>query len=322
MESRTQGRRYCFTIFGDVQGSTLFDTVKVHTDVRGIVLQKERCETTGREHLQGYIEFTRPKRLMAVKRMLGETAHLELAKGNRLSNVEYCTKSESRIEGPWITESLTNEKRKRCSDLAVIAHEIFEGDSTFADICATRPELVLRYTKGILALLSSRDLAARQHPRVDLRVEVYYGRAGVGKTRLALSRAYGHEEEQTELGPADVYILSSPNSGTLWFDGYQGERYLLLDDFYGWINHDVLLRVLDIYRLQLAVKGSYTYANWNVIRLTSNKHPSTWYRNWPWEEDEALKRRIHAIYRCERDIFGNLILFDEMTETSINFNFN
>jgi len=50
------------------------------------------------------------------------------------------------------------------------------------------------------------------------------------------------------------------------------------------------LRILDIYPLQLPVKGSFAVAMWNTIFITSNKHPTDWYEKGMPPE---LDRRIH-----------------------------
>jgi hypothetical protein len=71
---------------------------------------------------------------------------------------------------------------------------------------------------------------------------------------------------------------------------------LLIDDFYGWIKYGFLLKVLDIYPLRLAVKGSHAYACWETVYITSNKAPETWYAG---GMTAALRRRIHSIEHIE-----------------------
>lgn len=83
----------------------------------------------------------------------------------------------------------------------------------------------------------------------------------------------------------------------MWFDGYEGEETLIIDDFYGWCPHSMLLRVLDRYPFRCPVKGGFTWGLWKNVIITSNKHPKDWYEKFDWRDDEALRRRIHAIYR-------------------------
>jgi len=110
-----------------------------------------------------------------------------------------------------------------------------------------------------------------------INTEVYWGEAGCGKTRKAVEENPDH------------YILTTDGEGKVWFDGYAGEKTLILDDFYGGIKYSYLLRLLDGYKCRLEVKGSFTYAMWDKIIITSNKPPNDWYHH---GLTPALKRRL------------------------------
>lgn len=99
-------------------------------------------------------------------------------------------------------------------------------------------------------------------------------------------------------------MLENSNANALWWDGYAGEGRLIIDDFYGWIQHHVLLRVLDVYPMRLDIKGSTTYAAWTEVFITSNKHPREWFNKYPWDADDALQRRIHHIWEVRRTLGG------------------
>lgn len=64
------------------------------------VFQLEACPDTGRRHIQGYVRFRSAQRLSALQRIL-PGGHFEAAKAGEKANVAYCTKSESRVSGPW-----------------------------------------------------------------------------------------------------------------------------------------------------------------------------------------------------------------------------
>lgn len=118
----------------------------------------------------------------------------------------------------------------------------------------------------------------------NVRVIVYWGQTGSGKTRKACS-----ENE-------NAYILRASNHG-VWFDGYNGQDVLILDDFSGWIPLNLLLNVLDGYRLQVEVKGGTTIAAWTTVILTSNTAPSQWYsQEAQARHPGALERRINEIW--------------------------
>lgn len=111
-------------------------------------------------------------------------------------------------------------------------------------------------------------------------VNVYWGDAGVNKTRRCL-----YDENDNPLD--GVYLME--DAGESWWDGYEGERTLVLDEFYGRIPYGMLLRILDGHQLRLKVKGTFTYAQWTKVEITSNNPPHTWY---PQGMTAALKRRL------------------------------
>lgn len=147
------------------------------------------------------------------------------------------------------------------------------------------PDVLVRYTRGLQFVQCELARTAANKLR-QLKVTVIWGAAGVGKTR----RVY------EEHGFEDVYSLSCPSGNALWWDGYVGQSVLLIDDFYGWITYGLLLRVLDIYPLQLQIKGSSTYAMWDKVYITSNKAPELWYAK---GMTQALQRRLHEVIHME-----------------------
>lgn len=294
----TTGRRFCFTYFitdeDDLfQLDPRIQTIRQGLHFRGMCYQLERCPTTSREHLQGYIEYNKPRKFNSILQELPPGTHLELARGNRSSCVDYCSKSDTRVEGPWCDDVLKNTKGQgHRTDLFDIGKSIMSGEVDEITLATERPDVLIKYPRGIRELYAISALKHKSNLRTTMRVEVIWGPAGTGKTRQAMADL------------DNSFLLDASNSDTLWFDGYQGEKVLVVDDFYGWIRHGTLLRLLDIYPYRCPLKGSHTYAGWTTIYLTSNKHPSTWYDKFPWQEDGALKRRIHRIWEVVPTMFG------------------
>nr|QJI53466.1 MAG: replication-associated protein [Cressdnaviricota sp.]QKN88867.1 MAG: replication-associated protein [Cressdnaviricota sp.]QKN88881.1 MAG: replication-associated protein [Cressdnaviricota sp.] len=295
-------RRWCYTLFAnDEDDYTNLDdferSLRGHPAFRGLCHQLEQCPTTSKVHLQGYVEFEKPQRMAAIKRY-SSTVHLETAKGSREHCIRYCTKDETRL--PESTPTLDNvllgaSTQGKRNDLLETTLAIVNGELTRDDVFDTRPDLICKYARGINELFTYRARRERQGDR-DLHTEVLWGDAGVGKTRYAYNRST----------PDDVYILCKGNGGALWWDGYEGQKVLVIDDFYGWVEHSVLLRILDRYPFKIDIKGSSTYAAWTEVYITSNRHPSTWYqRSFPWEEDQALQRRLKHIFVCKTTMFGS-----------------
>jgi hypothetical protein len=83
-------KRFSFTCF-DVSDENINDIKKyIDSSNSSIIMGKEICPDTQKEHIQGYIEFSkkvRPKNLFK-----DTTIHWEKSKGNRQSNIDYCKK--------------------------------------------------------------------------------------------------------------------------------------------------------------------------------------------------------------------------------------
>lgn len=288
----SQSRRWCFTEFAEQDGSLsrvdlCVQKLRSHSAFRGAAYQLEECPDTSRVHLQGYVEFEKPLRLAALKQ-LSSTAHWEVAKGSREHNVAYCSKPESCYDesSKYCDEVLkTTTTQGKRNDLLECAQKISSGEWDQENVHQERPDLILKFSKGVTELLRFRSQRDRKERRF-ITVNVIHGPAGSGKTRFS----YGDG--------SDCYILENSNANAVWWDGYMGESRLIIDDFYGWITHNQLLRFLDIYPLRLDVKGGSTYAQWTTVFITSNKHPDEWYKKYPWEHDGALRRRIHHIWRA------------------------
>lgn len=294
-------RRWTYTLYPQTpddfrtEFSTFESKLRDLSHFRGLCHQLELCPSTERIHLQGYVEFDKPKRRAAIK-SVSERVHLEPAKGSRKQCIDYCTKTESRFEtgtcDPVLLEETTQGKR---NDILDVTLQITRGQLTRDQVFSDRPDLICKYHRGINELFNWREKSERMADR-ELHVEVLWGDAGVGKTRFAYN--------STE--PEDVYILNKGNSNNLWWDNYDGQSVLVIDDFYGWIQHSILLRILDRYPYQMEIKGGYTWAAWTTVYITSNKHPSTWYPiAFPWTDDQALQRRLNNIYDCKATIFGS-----------------
>ena len=74
----------------------------------------------------------------------------------------------------------------------------------------------------------------------QVKVYVAWGTPGSGKSYWA-----------DRFRPETTFTLPDQGRGTVWFDGYDGEKVLLIEDFEGKINYRSLLRYLDNYPLRV-----------------------------------------------------------------------
>lgn len=240
---------------------------EVVTKLEKLVVTKHRCcaeiGEAGTPHLQGAITFKRSYRLAALKKLF-PAAHFEISKTKDAEN--YC------IKGDILIDVSSSEQGSR-SDLSAVAQAV-KSSKRLRDIASEYPDIYIKYHRGIERL--AHTLQEPTETWTPTTVSVLWGMPGVGKSKKA-----------REIDPA-LYNVAQPEGNVLWFDGYMGERTILLDDFYGWIQYHRLLQLCDGYPLRLQVKGGWVHRNWNHVIITSNKPPEHWYK----QDIAALERRI------------------------------
>jgi len=252
---------------------------------RGIrygVWQMEKGSKSGYIHIQAYVELTKPQRLSWLKNTLKrDDLHAEVRKGTRDQARTYCMKEDSRIEGPWEEGSWESGGQGRRTDLDEVYHMLKDRKSLL-EVLDEHPGTYIRCARGIKDAKFLIDQGQSKHFRI-VKTTVLFGSAGCGKTRTV----YDLE------GYDNVFKLDQCD-GAVWFDGYAGEDILLIDDFYGWIKWGMFLNILDGYPLRLPVKGSFAWANWTKVYITSNRAPGTWYER---GSPPELKRRIFKVLK-------------------------
>lgn len=271
---RKVSRAWCFTV-NNPQGPLNFDTSPASL-VRYAIYQEERGES-GTPHYQGYIELNKPQRGSALKKLPGlETAHLEARQGRREQARDYCRKEDSRIAGPWEFGTWGDGQGDR-TDLKAVKRRIDEGateleifDEFFGE--AVRFHKAFQYYR----LLKTPD--RKEKTTVYLLV----GAPGTGKSRSCLEaypNAYWKPKGQ-------------------WWDGYQAQEAIILDDFYGWLPWQELLHIMDRYPLQTQTKGGTVRFLAKNLAITSNTPPDNWYKPNPNIQMEAFYRRVdrYAIF--------------------------
>lgn len=284
----TRSRAWLMTRY-EGHGDLSLPTDLVDPTMRYFTCQQERCPTTGRLHLQGFGYWKTPKSLRQVTSVWPCDARpVKPPIGRALA---YCQKEDTRVLGP--VEFGEPPQQGRRSDLASFAEAARQGKrkrnllEEFPGVIAKYP----RFYEDIVALT--------RPPREPPNVVLLVGRPGTGKSTFARDMVH----------PLDYWV--KPKGGGTWFDGYDGQPVALLDDFTGkGITCHFLLELLDRWAVRVPVKGSYTWFNPKHVIITSNCHPSLWYR---WDEEveghrQALYRRIHVVY--EFSSFGVCDLHD------------
>lgn len=285
MTENVKGKYWCFTLNNPPAD---FEFPQ-HPKLTYYVFQTEAGEN-GTVHIQGYVEFSTRVSLRQLSNLLPR-AHWERRQGTAEQAAAYCRKTDTQVSSPIEWGNMSRPQQGRRTDLDTLARDVFSGVSV-DELRHRYPGHALRYRSAIVA--TRNDIQRSTFSRVvrhGIRTVVLWGAPGTGKTRSV----YDH------FGLDRVFTLNTATNGALWFDGYESEPVLLIDDFRGWIRFQEVLKICDIYPYRCSVKGSFIYAAWKVVVFTSNHHYSEW-----WKEEanhciEAFERRVSRVIHFSSD---------------------
>lgn len=200
-------------------------------------------------------------------------------KGTPAQAWAYSCKGETRLFGPYFFGAPSSvEQQVKLEAMVLRARD----GATPLELFEMSPALYTRNLRHIDAALAAiRSPAAF---RLDKEVILFYGPPGTGKTRCMVQTFPNH------------YRI--PLGKDLWFDGYNGQEEILIDDFGQPTNLGLtqLLQLLDIYAVRVPIKGSFAHLNPAMVVITTNVHPAKWYNydNRP-DSFRALTRRFTSV---------------------------
>tara|TARA_B100000519_G_C14255708_1_gene444900 strand:+ start:1407 stop:2879 length:1473 start_codon:yes stop_codon:yes gene_type:complete len=259
---------------------------------------KEICPKTGTPHIQGYIRFTdkKGKRMKTVIRVLGyywsknRPGHgcwpnLKPAIKGDMANKNYCGK-ECR-EGWFLEIGEAREEKREGQGARNDYHDTYDiiKGSTFSgekeeDLAEKIPEHYLKHGKMVIRLRNLCQM--RENPNGEQRAKGHriiwiFGKTGRGKSHFVEAALEGK-----------AYYMKGPGK---WWDQYDMEEYLWLDDFRkDYFKFHYLLKVLDRYRLMTEYKGGYTRIRVHITYVTCPVHPAVMYGNRKDNADQLLRR--------------------------------
>jgi len=231
----------------------------------------------GFRHYQLWVRYANQVALSTIAKRFNNS-HCEPCKNTEASK-RYCSKEESRIDGPFYRGNQDQKQPGKRNDILELESAVKRG-STDRDLWQEHFGTMLRYHKAIGRARAS--LGVGHPPRKSCTIWVFWGTSGTGKS----ARAH-------QMAP-DAYCLSSApteNQG-LWWDGYAGQRDVILDEFTNWIKITTLLTWLDIYPVTVQIKGDSLPLLAERWFLTSNQDPTEWYPNAPQSQRDAVQNRL------------------------------
>lgn len=262
--ARRQGRYWMLTIPKDDFNPRLPE---------GIVYIKGQQEIGegGFEHWQIMCISEKKLSLRAIKSRFGNTAHCELSRSEAAE--EYVWKEDTRVEGTQFEYGRKPVRRNSVKDWDGIWEAAKKGD-----LQAIPSDVRVQHYRTLRTIASDFSVPVG----IERTVNVFYGRTGAGKSRKAW------EEAGMDAYPKDPR--------TKFWDGYQGQVNVVIDEFRGGIDISHVLRWFDRYPVRVEIKGASTVLAARRIWITSNIAPEYWYPELDQETREALLRRLNVVF--------------------------
>jgi len=157
-----------------------------------------------------------------------------------------------------LISSLKPTKQTQKERLQQLKKKIDDGQNEI-DIINEDFEIWVKYNRS-LRLYKTLITPKRNH---EVEVIVIQGPTGTGKSKYA----------------QDNYPDAYWKQRSIWWDGYENDETVVIDEFYGWIPYDTLLRICDRYPLLVETKGGQIQFTAKRIIITSNSVPNNWYKN-------------------------------------------
>lgn len=249
-----------------------------------LIFQKERGEgENSYEHYQGYVKFKAKKVLRWITAHIwtGSRTHWEVKRGTVEQAIDYCSKEETRLAGPFEFGEKPFEKGAR-TDLAELEKDIKTGTFSKKQIIEKHTQQYFKYHGGIDKVICALKVIPEEKPICLL----FHGDSRVGKTTLA--KSFGASTYMMPLG-----------ASTPWFDGkYDTQETILVEEFKGQWDLTWMKLFLDSRDCPLLTKGGFTSNASKYIIITSNTDPRYWYPNMSLVDWKALAWRFASIVKC------------------------
>lgn len=269
MSERTRG--FCFTLNNYSEKDV--EAIKGWSKYKYLVFGFEVGES-GTPHLQGYVEWQNGRTLRGLKR-LGKRIHWEERRGSPKQAEDYCKK-----DGKFWEDGTPLAQGER-SDLIEIKDDIMNGKITPDDICLENPELYHMYGRTFNKIM---DLKNRKKFRTWMtKGEWIWGPTGVGKSHRAFEG----------FDPDTHYVWVNDNG---WWDGYVGQKIVIINDFRGEIKFNELLCLIDKWphSVRRRNREPFPFLAEKVI-ITTSMRPGDIYGGIDEDRIDQLLRRVECI---------------------------
>lgn len=290
-------RNFAFTYYKMDLFSANFE---IGTKIKYLIMGKETCPKTKKLHIQGFMILHNP--VVNGKKILNSvgfdnTVHIEPAVAGIDKNIAYCSKDNDYLE--FGQKPVGSGKR---TDLDIVKNVISTGGGMKEVIGVATNYQSLKMGEFLL------KYNEKKRPIEKIKVYWYYGPAGSGKTRAVWDKH-------------DINEIFRPfGKEYKWWEGYDGHKIILLDDFRVEDCSFVrLLQLLDIYPFKVETKGGSREAHYTTVYVTAPNDAVTTWANETKEGLDQLTRRITLEQRFGTEVEGNTNLDQNQNSIIVTF---
>ena len=265
-----QARYWLLTINDSDNGDSWTPPTSLPSELHWLTGQKEIGSNTNRPHWQLFASFKRAVRLAAVRKLFGTRIHAEPSRSTAAET--YVHKDDTAIAGTRFSIGQKPFNRNSKTDWSLAKEKAKLGE-----LENVPPDVYIKYYRTLKTIAMDHMTKPTDLPCV---AGIWiHGPPGVGKSFFA----------RNQYGP-NLYIKGQNK----WWDGYQDEPNILLDDFDCKALGHYLKIWADRYAFMAESKGYSRLIRPKNFIITSNYRPEDIF------DDQALtnaiKRRFYFIY--------------------------
>lgn len=261
----------------------------------------------GTPHLQIYFELKDAMSYTALNKKLFK-AYFKKRLGSPKHAAGYCMKgTEEPPDGEhydwfwfnpsetWVGEQFGElSMQGKRTDIDDPVEMIVHDKKTLREVAMEHPVQYVKYHRGFQSLrslvLEPRQLTAMPE------VVVLWGPTGMGKTRDAYIKYW----------PDEPHYVWKPSNGN-WWDGYDGQKKIIIDEFRAQMTWSDILGLLDRNEFRAPYKGGFVNIQADRFVITSPKPPQMWYRDDDqYDSRSQLLRRITKVIEYKGPLSGHL----------------
>jgi len=275
-------RYWVFTIFPELSQEQLEGGLILNSTVKNplwqteemtyMVYQMEQCPSSGLIHWQGCVGFKKTKRWKQVMQLVwNDLCFVEPSRSEACIN--YCKKKESAIDEAIELGKISSAGSR--NDLLELRTKLIAGE-TIGTLWRDEKTFVTMM-RNYRAVKEAALYLQPKAMRIPLEVTFIWGEPGTGKT-------YSAWQEYP-----DLFVPTKD-----WFDGYDGQETVLLDEFdkSDWkkVPMSWYLKLIDVYPFEVETKGGMLRCKAKRFFITSNVPLEQ--INITQEEQRSLRRRV------------------------------